>query len=842
MPRRTDVASSQPTAACRLLWAKSEPRHPLWKHLVDAASVSLALPQWATIDGWGPSEVAFLVGLHDVGKADAAFQHQVSHFSKELARSGFPITADTPVRHERISAEFIKRMLSAEKVDRFVTDTIARSVVAHHGHWEEGARGVAPAYASAQEQLCGMMRQLLTIESFPSERHPNLSAFGVRLAGRLVLCDWIASNEAFFGDSRLSRVEDPDAYLAAAREVAEEWIRSLHLVRDSHPAQPEAIVDVPRPIQAELLRRAISPGLVIIEAPMGEGKTEATWILAEKWRSSGYHGAYMALPTMATSESLHQRYQADYLDKLRLGEGARLVHGMAWLRDEHEPETQPLVGESKGERDAAASWFRPTRRAMIAAHGVGTVDQAMLAGMNVRFGYLRLYGLTDRILIIDELHAYDAYMSEIISRLLQWCACLEIPVILLSATLSSNQRSAMVKAYGAILPGTEGDSAYPLITVAEKEEEAKEIAVGASSSRTLRIRSVHGLLGDADGTASLAVDLVREGGCCCIIANTVRQAQTIYDALDLPGDERLLFHARFTASDRSRIAGEVLEQFGKHTSQRPERFILVATQVVEQSLDVDFDHMISEIAPIDLLLQRSGRLHRHSERAEDPMLTVLLPENGSFEFGGTGYVYAKKPLLLTVALLADRHEVRLPDQFRELIERCYGNAEWEQDTVPWDVIRRAGLEWEEEVQRLRSRARQFILQEPRKRAFRPVRNDPVGDDSDDGNGWRASTRLGANDHTAVLVEEHDVPQLEAGEIAMAEVRALYQRSLRLPSYLPIQSPINGYCRGVEAKGRLRGLVLLPISADGDWQGATEKGVIYRVSYDGQLGLCVGRVE
>ena len=830
------------SAGVQIFWAKSNPPHPLWKHLLDASAVSLALSGPALSHEWEPSETAFLVGLHDIGKADSVFQHQVSGLSRELVAAGYPITADAPCRHERISARFVNAKLTEGGMDRFAADAVARAVVAHHGRWDEGARDVAPEYAQVQSQLFRMLWETLELSELPSTSPPNLSAFGICLAGRLVLCDWIASNEQFFADPRLTGIEQPASYLDTAQRVAREWIGRLNLRRDPRTGRPSAIVERPRPIQQVLLEEEIPPGLVIIEAPMGEGKTEAAWILAEKWRAKGYRGTYMALPTMATSESLHRRYQADYLKRLRLGEDARLVHGMAWLRDEDEPETPPVVGESKEHRDAAASWFRPTRRAMLAAHGVGTVDQAMLAGMNVKFGFLRLYGLADRVLIIDELHAYDAYMSEIISRLLQWCASLEIPVILLSATLSSDQRSAMVKAYGAVQRTAGADSPYPLITVAEKKQEAKEIPVSASSSRTLRIQSLPGWLGDAAGAATLAVDLVRDGGCCCVIANTVRRAQAIYRALDLPEKERLLFHARFTASDRSCITGDVLERFGKDTSQRPERFVLVATQVVEQSLDVDFDHMISEIAPIDLLLQRSGRLHRHSERAEDPVLTVLLPENGSCKFGGTGYVYAKKPLLRTVALLDGCREVSLPDQFRELIEACYGNAEWEQDAVPWDVVCQAGLEWAEEVGRLRSRARQFILQEPRKRAFRPVRNDPVGDDSDDGNGWRASTRLGANDRTAVLVQEHEVPHLEAGEIAMAEVRLLYQRSLRLPSYLPIQSPTDGYCSAVEAKGRLRGLVLLPMSAYGDWQGINEKGVQYSVCYHQELGLLVGRVE
>jgi CRISPR-associated endonuclease/helicase Cas3 len=545
---------------------------------------------------------------------------------------------------------------------------------------------------------------------------------------------------------------------------------------------------------------------------------------------------------MAKSDSLHGRYRVEYLKKLGRGEDARLVHGMAWLRDDREPEKSSEVGEPGDDRSLAAAWFRPTRRAMLAAHGVGTVDQAMLAGMNVKFGFLRLYGLADRVLVIDEVHAYDAYMSAIICRLLQWCACLKIPVILLSATLSARQRSAMIKAYGAT-GGDPGPKAlYPLITVAEAGKEAWTIKANASSSRTLKIETHSGLLGDARKTAAKAAELVKDGGCCCVILNTVKQAQAVYKELKMPEGEKLLFHARFTASDRQKITEKVLYMFGKDTSNRPEKFVLVATQVVEQSLDVDFDHMVSEIAPIDLLLQRSGRMHRHRRREYDPTLHVLLPEEKALTFGGTNYVYADKPLLRTLAIFASKHEVHLPNDFRILIERCYGADEWEQSRVAWEIIRKADQDWDKETQLLHNQGKQFALCEPSKRVFRPVNNDPTGDDSDDGNGWRAKTRLGANDRTAVLVEEKQLQYLEPGELRMKEVRDLYRRSLKLPNYLPIDKPAQGYRAGVEAKGKLRGLMLLPLANDGLWQGIDEKGNRYEVAYDKELGLMAGRVQ
>ncbi|MBI2865507.1 MAG: CRISPR-associated helicase Cas3' [Chloroflexi bacterium] len=830
----------------RLLWAKYDRDtgawHPLWKHLLDSAAMSLALPAPVISPGWEAEATAFLVGLHDVGKADSCFQHQIPQLSDGLVKAGFPITVDARCRHERLSAKFIKNKLKEGAVNPYVADATARVVVAHHGYWDENGRDVGQQYAEAQNRLCHLLELVLDLKALPCESPPDLSAFGMRLTGHVVLSDWLASNEKFFMDARLMGIEDPGEYFTVAQDVAKGWVTTLGFEQDPTGAEANRVVESPRPIQTALLDHLIPPGLVIIEAPMGEGKTEAAWILAEKWRDEGYRGMYMALPTMATSDSLYVRYRDAYLKKLGRAEKARLVHGMAWLRDDEEPEKPPAVGETGDDRDLAAAWFRPTRKAMLAAHGVGTVDQAMLAGMNVKFGFLRLYGLADRVLVIDEVHAYDAYMSAIITRLLQWCACLKIPVVLLSATLSAKQRTAMIGAYGATGGDAGPEASYPLITVAEAGQKAWVIEATASSTKKLRIVTHPGLLGDAKKTAAKAMGLVRDGGCCCVILNTVKQAQAVYRALDIPKGEKLLFHARFTASHRHQIAEKVLDLFGKDTTNRPARFVLVATQVVEQSLDVDFDSMISEIAPIDLLLQRSGRMHRHSVRECDPTLHVLLPEDGSVNFGGTGYVYADKPLLRTLAILACHREAQLPKDFRMLIDRCYGSLEWEQSAVSWEAIRRADLDWNKETEVLQNQARQFALREPSKRFFLPVSNDPTGDDSDDGNGWRAKTRLGANDRTAILVEERQLQRLEPGEVWMKEVRSLYQGSLKLPNYLPMHSPAPGYSAAVEAKGKLRGLTLLPLAGDGYWKGIDDKGNLYEVAYDEELGLLAGRVQ
>lgn len=836
------------TRDLRVLWAKSFPRHPLWKHMLDAAAVSLALPSLAIDGGFSAHQVAFFVGLHDVGKANPTFQHKVAELSPELVQAGFPKTADAECRHERLSAVFVRNLLK-DDFGRREAAAVALAIAAHHGGWEDQAPAIADQYQEAQAELCTLLREVLQVGRLPCGIAGDVSAFGIMLAGRVVLSDWVASNEAFLRDERLAESDEPTKYFEAASRVARDWVTNLGLDPYLRPGSPSRIVDQPRPIQEVLLTEDIPPALVVIEAPMGEGKTEAAWILAEKWRHQDYRGTYMALPTMATSDSLFERYRHTYLDRLEDARGVRLVHGMAWLRDQFEPDAEPAVGETADDRSLAAVWFRPTRRAMLADHGVGTVDQAMLAAMNAKFGFLRLYGLAGRVLVIDEVHAYDAYMNTIIRRLLEWSAAMRIPVVLLSATLSSSQRNSLMAAYGATVDpddehrDSDGAAApYPLITVVEPDGAVRSIRAEASARRRLRIECLSGALGDVARAAAMAEGLVKDGGCCCVVANTVRRAQELYQVLDLPEDEKLLFHARFTAHDRTRIAEHVTRLFGKNKSSRPKRCVLVATQVVEQSLDVDFDDMISEIAPIDLLLQRSGRLHRHVVRAHNPVLHVLLPEDGHLDFGGTGRIYARKPLLRTLALLsgATRCEFCLPDDFRDLIERCYGLGEWEQDRVPWDLVRDADHEWEAEIRLLETQARRFLLLDPRGDRFRPVGNDPVGDDSDDGNGWRASTRLGMNDRTALLVHEAEVAALAAGQMPMNEVRELYKRSVKLPGYLPVSAPADGYQRAIVAEGRLRGLLLLPMDREGIWRGTDEKGGCFEVRYDKTLGLLVGR--
>ncbi|NLF02425.1 MAG: CRISPR-associated endonuclease Cas3'', partial [Anaerolineales bacterium] len=272
------TATDPPRPCWWQLWAKSGQGggggnyHPLWKHLIDAAAVSLALPNPLTRFGWSDTQTALFVGLHDIGKADGAFQRQDADLFKSLPQAYRGTAAgDARCRHERLSARFIRNKLTEAGSDSFTASALARAVLAHHGYWDEAARDVGGAYAKAQDELCCMLEQVLRITGLLTAVPDDLSAFGMRLAGHIVLCDWIASNEKFFTDSRLKGIDDPSAYLVKAKDVASEWPLHLGFERNREAGKPTCIVESARPIQQALLTTDIPPGLVIIEAPMGEG-------------------------------------------------------------------------------------------------------------------------------------------------------------------------------------------------------------------------------------------------------------------------------------------------------------------------------------------------------------------------------------------------------------------------------------------------------------------------------------------------------------------------------------------------------------------------------------------
>lgn len=687
----------------RWVWAKWEPFCSLSQHMIAvgacaevylSAQSSLGLRErlskWLGLDERdGLKAIAYLFSLHDIGKAHAHFQYRkpvVFEGLRDLGYRDILPNGDMRFRHERYGADQL-RALWRKQAFRFpgkAGDLFAGVIGLHHqGKIVPESPGTPEMWKRIQSDLERRMRGLFDADvAEPTVR--NADALGILLTALLILCDWVASSfefGVFDGD-------DDCACRTWALERAGKTLRSFGLISDADRAFPDDSdfcafwPQIPRngmrPLQraCETLHRQPSM-LTIIEAPPGEGKTEAALYLAGGLCARmNLHGIYMALPTAATSNQMVGRVST-LLAEHGMGR-ARLLHGSAWMLDERSAPAEALSLED--DAAAAADWLRPLRRGLLSENAVGTVDQAMSAVLLIKYGMLRLAGLAEKVLIIDEIHAYDAYMSEIIARLLDWCRALQIPVILLSATLQRTQKEKYLRCYTADVSAA-SDPAYPLMTCVGTGGDVSCHAVAGTYIHARFVFIPDRRLGDIAAMAELARERTRHGGCLCVMLNTVARAQAVYLELKKRGQtDVMLFHARFRMRRRGEIERECLRVFGRG-QERPERMILVCTQVVEQSLDVDFDGMITEIAPMDLLIQRAGRVHRHAgvrrpkglERREIIVFTPGDDADVDLEarYLPFGTIYAPCVLNNTEAWLGQGRGLRVPEDVRACIEAVY---------------------------------------------------------------------------------------------------------------------------------------------------------------------------
>ena len=321
---------------------------------------------------------------------------------------------------------------------------------------------------------------------------------------------------------------------------------------------------------------------------------------------------------------------------------------------------------------------------------MGTVDQALLSILPSKHQFVRLWGLGNRVVVLDEVHAYDTYTSGLIESLVRWLRALDSSVVLLSATLPNAKRASLLRAFGAEhIPKKE----YPQITrVLASDPNPVAETFRAREQPIINLRAVPIKI---EPLAQGALEQARSGGCVACIVNTVQRAQELYQALvgNLDGVDVHLFHARYPLEERLYRERLVKVKFGKKSAlgrRRPRKAILVATQVVEQSLDLDFDVMFTDLAPMDLVLQRSGRLYRHARRAQErhahtePVLWVAgLEVEGVPDFGAAERIYERYVLLRSWLALKDRTQITLPTDIDRLVQEVYSYPEPQGLTPDW---------------------------------------------------------------------------------------------------------------------------------------------------------------
>ncbi|MFB7512847.1 CRISPR-associated endonuclease Cas3'' [Streptomyces sp. NPDC056144] len=786
---------------CRL-WGKERGLrrpYPVICHLVDTAAVFGVL--WDVVlsprirariaDALQLAEsetrkvLSFWAGLHDLGKITPPFQAQVPAAFAAMRRDPAYVFVpgaerESAFRHE-VATHWAVTLLLDEigypgdlgRMRRAVSHQVAQMLGGHHGIFGQPllkrkvsagslhAPGLGEQGWAEQRRLHFVeLRRVVGATAVPSGELP--AELAVVVAGLVVVADWLASQSDW-----INPLLPAAGWEATPRALDAHWVRASHaapgVVRDAQLGRADFALQQfegmfpfsPNPLQRDLVERfprlaaERGSGLLLVTAPTGDGKTEAAlYAAAVLGRVSGARGLYFALPTMATADGMFPRVAA-FADQALYGERAlTLLHSMAWLSPVYNSPSGPAaaaVGEGvvvaeRSTATAAGTWLRGPKRGLLAPLGAGTIDQVLAGVLPLRYNVLRLLGVSDKVLVIDEAHAYGPWMHSLMTRLLEWLGAFGAPVVLLSATLTGSTAGSLVNAYrrgAGFLDAAEVTPCYPgwLFTDAATGQVSTPRATRTERARTVDVE-IHGVSWDSLDAPQSAVrrggrrerlrsrlqPVVDGGGAALVCCTTVAEAQATYRDLceafpvlaRREGGLRLL-HSRYQARERQRISTECERAYGKPGASEESRVrpgsILVATQVVEQSLDFDFDLVVSDLAPLAQLLQRVGRCRRHrrgpegrptwAQSEECPKLVVLEPvdSDGRTRVPPTwGAVYDHGLLVRTAALLRREQVggIEVPGDVQRLVDAVYAadfveglDAAVKQELVRMDLDRTA---------------------------------------------------------------------------------------------------------------------------------------------------------
>lgn len=827
---------------------KSNPsgEHPAIWHMLDVGVCAEHLiaghRAFAALSSDQHRAFVVLVALHDVGKISATFRNVIRH-----RRRG-------AYRHWMLSDVLLTRILDPILGQALGGNIHARgelyaAVSGHHGGPERSndRREIARrnmAIGTDAEDAARTWTSIL-LELLPGGSLEGLDQHAARrlswaLSGLTVAADWVASNVEWFPPA--SPDLTPVDYLKHARTQAAHAVAQAGLGATPLAAVKDArsLTGLPelRPMQAAAANAELPDGplLVLLEDATGAGKTEAALILAHRMMASGHaHGLFFALPTMATANAMFGR-MVDAASRLFADHPSlSLVHGRSRLHAGF----RSLIGAENDPTPEAgcARWLADDRRrSLLAEIGVGTIDQALMGVLPTRFSTLRLFGLSDRILIVDEAHAYDPYMQRQLETLLKMQAMNGGSAIVMTATLPLEMRQAYTDAFRSGL-GCQAVSldhrGYPALAIVGAESRAEAVAPAPATRRSVGVERIN----NADEAVERLAAHAGSGAACVWVRNAVDDAIAAVHALRARGCCTHLLHARFALGDRLRHEEAVMERFGRVGDHRAGQ-VLVATQVVEASLDLDFDVMVSDLAPVGALIQRAGRLWRHMDRrpASDrpvpgPSLTILSPDpddvaderwlNDVLDRGA--YVYRHDDQWLTARAVFDAEAIHAPEGLRALIEAVHG-ADTPQ--VP-ESLERAQIEHEGAILGDAALAQQNVVI-PEDGYLKGTKGGVWSDE-------QFPTRLGEEEATLVLARrepdglypwctEEQEPTTRAW--TLSEVRC---NRRRLPAELPDQSAEDiAKLKATWPRGKRDFLTVCPVS---------ENGVICAgLHYDPQWGL------
>ncbi len=894
------------------IWAKTSARqdegaaasfHPLIYHMLDVAAVaeqllqhSLLLEEFAPQLDMSPAALrrllVFCCALHDIGKCSAHFQAQVPQLWPGLTTPQFgscPIGTLPKLPHGQISDIYMRAMLVEDEEKQALLTPLLRSIwgqidvqhegklisaiAGHHGEPTQGrevtgkAQHIHEPFKEAALLIAGEIAEIMGVvgsSQIVKIKDKTSSALSWFLSALLPVADWIGSNQLWF-PCMLPERSPREYWDTCARPRAKHAYAASGVLR-ANITQPSPQQTLPHLVDASLSpvqshaftcpMGAEGAALFLIEDATGSGKTEAALALTHRLMASGRAGGfYFALPSMATANAMYARLAQSYraLFDASAHPSLSLAHGNAQRNSDFLASLTKMHSHNGEEIADAGSycsgWIADSRRkALLAQAGAGTIDQALMAILPMRYQSLRVYGLAGNVLILDEIHAFDPFMLGLIETLLYLHAMLGGSAILMSATLPIAARQRLVDAFSFGLhsnkhtPAQLNKRAYPLVSMVTKEgmSETPLPLVPRAERRVVvkRIASV------ADAEA-LAICMAKQGAAVALLRTTVDSAISSFERIKAQHASSHLFHARFLLDDRLMIERDMLERFGKNPSSQKARQgqILVATQVIEQSLDLDFDVFITDLAPIDLLIQRAGRLWRHKREnrpVSEPILHVISPEakmtdtekwldndlpEAEWVYGDVAKLWLSAKHLFDVSAIETTtldEGVGSPAHVRQLVEAVYGVDA--KENLPTDGLSKAFDRYSGEKLGERQAAKNIAL-EPLKGY---VWTKSWESDA------RATTRLELNPRVLVRLARRDGNSLRplGEDWSLSDVRLTKKAAQSLNEPRPQEAA--ALCPlWAEVDHGIRLLVLNRKDGDG-WQ--SDDG---RYRYDGVYGLRIG---
>lgn len=702
------------------LWAKKSglgETYPLLAHMLDSAAIGQFLfENWLNPDvqshvakeiGSDASNVvAWLIGIHDLGKANPLFQYQPGQPSQEwesvrdaIEKSGAygPISDEKFEkwklrhdlrRHEKISALALGGL---DLIDQDLDEAWkAIPSLAHHGYFSVPFSGdpnvgsqtrVAkelldvPGWGEARDEIAGALADAIGIEIdiLPDECSPSIS---ILVSGLTVLADRLASNLKWVERTQkemrrnVISLSDSMAWFHHQRSQAEEYVKAelgIYQGWESSEAAAKNILKGREARPAQQVTRDSGNGLQALMAPTGSGKTEAALLR----HSEKKERLIFLLPTQATSNALMRRIQSAFSST---SNAASLAHGMASLEDfyatpmsafnDAQHHDEPSTNEKGGLYPA--SFVRSGMARMLAPVCVATVDQALKAGLKIKWVHLLLASLANAHVVIDEVHTLDHYQTRLLVPVLRWLGHIGARVTLLTATLPSWQYSVLFEAYAgekpkhkATFPALSSTRQQIELDFAEKVVDFDYASIQSSDPVEHHVKWVEQMHKEAP-SARLGV-----------LCNRVAWAQDVAENLRAKGYKPIVLHSAMTAQHRKENAEELERLLGPGSTA--EGVFVVGTQVLEASLDIDLDALSTDLCPSASLIQRAGRVwRRDDERRESrvPSLNRSLVHvvSGVEENEHYRYPYLAAELIRTGRWIADKGQLAIPGDCQEFVD------------------------------------------------------------------------------------------------------------------------------------------------------------------------------